>query len=306
MPVSHHIGLEIAERCFRLVELQQQDRHTAVLRAEVHASTHDYASQLLFDLPWQRELAATFIRDLASVLTAQPLSADTVSLVLPASLPLVTTVAIDADSPATMQRALMEWECQALAAPVGNDALVTLTHTLAPDNRHARSLVVALPNAVIEFLGSTFEHLTLNLTNLDVNHFVVENGVRKLYPHDSGDCFAVLGIHSGHVSAGVYRGGTYQGFRISELSWKQQYAAQACTVLERVAGEWLAELKHVYCFGEHCGNAVVEGLERLLPARVTRFIPLVGDSISYGPYDAHTADSDVLLCSAAAAVLGLP
>ena len=57
MSVSHHIGLEIAERTFRFVEMQQQDRHTTILRADVLETAHDYASPLLFDLPFDTGLA---------------------------------------------------------------------------------------------------------------------------------------------------------------------------------------------------------------------------------------------------------
>ena len=57
MGVTHHIGLEIAERAFRFVEIQQQDRQSTVLRADTLETAQDYSSRLLFDIPYDKSLA---------------------------------------------------------------------------------------------------------------------------------------------------------------------------------------------------------------------------------------------------------
>lgn len=303
MSVAHHIGLEIAEGCFRLVELQRQDHHTVVLRADVYETALDYACPRLFDLPFDRDLAKTFISDLVHVLTASTVYAPGVSIVLPSDLPLVATLPMDASLPERERSVQLEWECRMLMGLPEATPMSVLSHPLRDDSEARSALVVALPHAVVDFLNTTFSYLTFELAAIDVDHFVMENMVRRLYPRDSRESVAILGMFDSHCSAGMYVGAHYCGYRMSTVTYRQQYSSQALRLIESISSR---KLDHVYCFGagfdQHIGNA----LHSLLKADVVRCLPMTDPEAeavfirSCGPHGVHVFDT-----AAAAAMQGL-
>lgn len=271
MSVSHHIGLEIAERSFRFVEMQQQDRQSTILRADILETTHDYASPLLFGLPFQRTLARDFIRDLATVFHRHTVYADSLSLVLPSLLPVVTMLPVDAQLPRAVQRRQVEWECAALGGHAPETALAILTHDFA---NALKTMAVALPASCVDFLRETCEHMTLDLQAIDTDHFVMENVVRKLYPYDADGTFAVLGLFVEHCSAGLYDRGVYRGFRQTSVTHRQHYTAQAVRLLEGLPGYHSALPDRVFVFGTAATDDVTDALVGILKSTIVRCVPL--------------------------------
>ncbi|MFZ1729452.1 MAG: hypothetical protein WBQ23_04010 [Bacteroidota bacterium] len=304
MSVSHHIGLEIAERSFRFVEMQQQDRQSTILRADILETSHDYSSPLLFDLPFHTELARDFIRDLATIFHRHSVFASSLSIVLPSMLPLVAMLPLDEALPRSEQRKQLDWECKALGGHAADTALTILTHELSGVKK---TLAVALPTACVDFLNSTCDHLTLGLTAIDTDHFVMENVVRKLYPHDASGTFAVLGLFSDHCAAGLYSGGEYRGFRQTSLTYKEHFAAQTVRLIESLPGFHQAgRLSHVYVYGSAAADDVIDALVEILKCTVVRCVPMA-DTLVSNPILQSMRDKGEYFFDAAAsaALLGL-
>ncbi|MCB2205475.1 hypothetical protein KQI65_12075 [bacterium] len=308
MGVTHHIGLEIAERSFRFVEIQQQDRHTTVLRADTLETALDYASPLLFDIPFDRNRARAFITDLASVYHRHTVYASSISLVLPATLPLVCTVPLDNSLSETERQRQLQWECTTLGNFPPETRMRILSHPVLRSVQYDSQLVVALPQALVDFLTQTCEHLTLNLTSIDIDHFVMENVLRRLYPHDASKRYAVTGLHAEHCSAGRYSDGRYHGYGMASVTYKEHYPAQIVRLLDGLRGGRQSEgLQQLYAFGEQAEPIVLDALEQVLRCDVTRCIPLadseVPDAIRRG-FD--QGGERIYDASASAALLGLP
>jgi hypothetical protein len=303
MSVSHHIGLEIAERAFRFVEIQRQDRRTTVLRAEILPTIHDYSSTLLFDLPFRQDIARDFIRDLATVFLRHDVYAQDLSIALPSMLPLVATLPTDARLDPAQQNDLLHWDCRSLYGAAPDERLAILTHALHPSGR---TLAVALPEASVDFLNGVCEHLTLGLATIDTDHFVMENAVRRQYPHEARLRLAVLGLFPDHCSAGMYTDGEYLGFRQTAVTFKRHYAAQAVQLLESIPGAHNAgHPDHVFVYGPAAGDDVLEALDSILPATVTRCVPLADSTISDTLLEEmRHADERQFDVAAAAALLG--
>ncbi len=304
MSVSHHIGLEIAERTFRFVEMQQQDRHSTILRADILETAHNYASPLFFDLPFDRALARDFIYDLATIFHRHAIYAQSLSLILPSMLPLVTMLPLDSTISRSEQQLQLEWECKALGGHAADTVMTILTHEIP---EAGKALAVALPAACVDFLNSACEHLTLDLTAIDTDHFIMENVVRQLYPHDAAGTFAVLGLFDDHCSAGLYTGGSYRGFRQASVTYKQHFAAQAVRLLESLPGFHSAGYPdQVFVYGSGAGEAVIEALDQILKSRVVRCIPMADTRIP-DPILASMRETGETLydVSSSAALLGL-
>jgi Tfp pilus assembly PilM family ATPase len=303
MSVSHHIGLEIAGSCFRLVEVQRQDHHTVVLRADVYDTGADFASARMFDLPFDRQLAKTFIADLLNALTASAMYSPAVSLVLPSDLPLVATLPLDVSVPEQERMALLEWECRTLMGFAEGTPMSVLAHPIRRDESHSSVLVVALPQPLVDFLNTVFAHLTFDLASIDVDHFVMENLVRMQYPKYTADGLAVVGLYASHCSAGIYHGSVYSGFRLGTVSYRQQYASQALRLIEDLSGR---QLDNVYCFGPGYTTHIGEALGGLLSAHVSRCMPITDPGAEeVFRKNGNAAGEHMFDVAAAAAMLGL-
>lgn len=304
MSVSHHIGLEIAERAFRFVEIQRQDRHTTILRADILETAHDYSSPLLFDLPYLRDTARDFIRDLAEIFLRHPVYAGSLSIVLPSVLPLVTMLPIDDRLASEDRQRVLQWDCETLGGHPPGSRLSILTHSL---DRARKTLAVALPEACVNFLHGACEHLTLELSAIDTDHFVMENGMRLLYPHESDGGFGLLGLFADHCSAGMYCAGEYLGFRQTSVTYKQHYAAQAVHLLESIPGYHSAsQPQRVLVFGPAATDDVIDALNHVLGGSVARCVPLANTAVP-DPLLRSMRDGDEHLFDvpAAAALLGV-
>lgn len=274
MGITHHIGLEIAERSFRFVEIQQQDRQSTVLRADTLETTRDFASDILFEIPFDRGLAREFITDLATVYHRHTVYAGSISLVLPATLPLVFTVPVDSTLSETERRRHLQWECTTLANLPSDTRMRMLTHELGKNGGTTRYLVVALPQSLVDFLSQTCEYLTLDLVSIDIDHFAMENVLRRLYPHDASQHYAVAGLHAGHCSVGRYDGGSYLGYRMAGISYRNHYAEQVLRLVDALQPPAADALQQLYVFGDAATPHVLDALENVLSCRVARCVPL--------------------------------
>ncbi len=284
--------------------MQQQDRHTTILRADILETAHDYASPLLFDLPFDSGLARDFISDLAAVFHRHTVYASSLSLVLPSMLPLVTMLPVDEQLPHALQRAQLQWDCQSLGGHAADTPLTILTYEI---EKMRKTLAVALPASCVDFLNSTCEHMTLDLTAIDTDHFVMENVVKRLYPHDAQGTFAVLGLFADHCSAGMYRRGEYRGFRQTGVTYQQHYAAQAVHLLESLPGfHGSGHPDHVFVYGSAAGEDVIDALDGILKSTIVRCIPLadttIPDTLLHSVRNAGETLFDI---STSAALLGL-
>lgn len=308
MSVSHHIGLEIAERSFRFAEIQQQDRQMTILRADVMDTQHDYSSHTLFDLPFDRELARSFIADLAAVYHRHTVYAGSLSIVLPALLPVVCTVPVNKSLTAEERREQFEWECRMLGAFPDALPLHILSHELSPLPTAEQVLLVALPSALVQFLTSICEHLTLELLSIDIDQFVMEHAVRRLYAHETDGNYAVIGMHPEHCSAGRYAGEQYLGCRMTSISYRHHYPAQAVRLLESLPlREGSGTLDQVFIFGAAAELHTVDAVESILRCPTIRCVPLADTIIPDDVQRTFTHNGERLFdAAAAAAMLGLP
>jgi Tfp pilus assembly PilM family ATPase len=307
MATSHHIGLEIAERSFRFVEIQKQDRQTTILRADTIETAYDYSSPLLFDIPYDKELARSFITDLATVYHRHTVFAGSLSLVLPAMLPLVCTLPLDKNMSPRERKEHLQWECRTLGGFPDHTQLSILSHDLASTRFADQMLVVALPQPTVDFLTQTCDYLTLELHAIDIDHFVMEKMIQHQYPHDAESNYAVLGLHEAQCSAGRYNGKHYHGCRTASITYKQHYPAQAVRLLESLPSSSTAgALDQVYVFGSAAESRLTDSIEGILKCGLTRCIPLAETTIPDDIQNTFQRTGERMFDAAAAAgLLGL-
>ena len=279
-----------------------------ILRADVMDTQHDYSSHILHDLPFDRDLARNFIADLAAVYHRHTVFAGSLSIVLPALLPVVCMVPVEKSLAAQERREQFDWECRTLGAVPEDVPLHILSHDLPPLPDAEQVLLVALPRALVHFLTSICEHLTLELLSIDIDQFVMEHAVRRLYPHETAGNYAVIGMHADHCSAGRYSGEDYLGCRMTSVSYRQHYPAQAVRLLESLpVREGNRPLDHVFLFGAAADHHTVDAVEDILHCPTVRCIPLADTIINDDVQSALShSDERVFDTAAAAAMLGLP
>lgn len=280
MDVRHHIGLEIAEHSFRLVEMSTQDRRTTILRADIWETEHDYASHLLHEVPFEKNLARSFIASLSDLINSDAIFSTAVSLVLPVDLPVITTLPIDRGMTEEAKFEQLQWETRTLAGLPEKTQMHILTHRVGQTADAEKILVVALPQSTVDFLVTTFSYLTLDLASIDVDHFILEDWVRHSYGSDTQARIGVLGLYSRFCSAGVYTAGSYRGFRMRGFDSRRQYLAQTVQAFDELLRPDALPLDSVYAFGAEAIPGVAETLQGLLDAPVSRIIPLVNTNVS--------------------------
>jgi len=279
-----------------------------ILRADTMETAHDYASSLFFDLPFDTQLARQFITDLAAVYHRHTVYSASLSIVLPALLPMVCTVPVDPSLSPTDRRRHLEWECRMLGGFSSDLPLHILSHDLTPTPSAVPVLAVALPAALVHFLTATCEHLTLDLHSIEIDQFVMEQLVRRQYPHETAGEFAVIGLHATHCSAGRYTGERYYGCRMSAVTYRQQYPAQAVRLLESMPKpSGTAATRQVFLFGGAAEDHIVDACEKILRCPVFRCIPLADAVIPENIQRNFRGSGERIFDgAAAAAILGLP
>jgi hypothetical protein len=274
MAVDHHIGFEIAERSLRLVELRVSDGFPSILRADEVATSHAFGSSLLHSIPFDRDLAKAFVRDVAALVHRRPFLAQRISIVLPPLVPLIGTFPVDAHLPPDEQRRHLERECRRLTFIDDASDVSVLSFPIERAEAADTHLAVSLPRTTVDFLQSVFSHLTFQVDSIDIEHFVVERASQRIYKEVEGLTCGTLGLFTAGCTASIARADTYFGFRVAAASWRRQYLAHALSLLTSLLQTRArASLEALVLFGDERCEEFHPSLEQALGIPVHRFLP---------------------------------
>jgi len=295
--------LEIAPNSFRLLELRSTDGYPTILRAEQMETELDYSASLLHEIPYDRKYAKQFISDVTTLLQKRPLFARYASIVLPFTTALITTLPIDTRLSEDEKKAQMNWEIHTLAGASEDTEYLTLPYLLGRKSFVEKYLCVALPQATVNFLRSTFEHLTLSIGGLELDHFSIENGIRLFILDAAITCSAFIGIYDTWCAVSLYAGERYVGFRSRKLTYKENSVGALFQLLESLLSESKLKVESLYVFGEPRASEVADALRPLAKVPVYEFHALPRITFLAGKdaeeamaQPAHTYDA--ALCSA--------
>jgi hypothetical protein len=234
MAIKHHIGLEISEQAFQFVEVRIVNGAPLILHAERIRTTRDFGTQLLHETPFHKDLAKAFISDMTSLFQKHNLLASTISIALPVSVCLVTTLPVDRRLSEAERTEQFAWECRTLMSLSPEIKVRVLSQPMQTIGDGEHHLLVALPESTLVFLSSVLSHLTFTVQSVEPNHFVQENSILQSGDRSAGSGFAVCGIFESCCSVGVYEQDRYCGFRSGIVSYKQQLASTILLHLEKV------------------------------------------------------------------------
>lgn len=272
MSVTHHIGFEIAEQKFRLVEVRSQNGEHAICTIDQYDTELNYGSHVLHEAPFNQQIAKCFMRDLTLCFKRQHIYASTVSLALTSHVPFISTLPLDSRLSGADEKEQLRWDCSLLSNIGAADDLEILTHTVR-DNCDARNcLTVAIPSRTIDFLRTAFSLMTLRTVVLDADHFCAEHAVRTLAHQHS---FALVGLHQHYFTISLYVKDRYVGYRTGRYSYTDQTVAPILRSLQdllRTSNE--SGVHTMYAFGSASDDGFILSLQSLLPIRVEQFNPL--------------------------------
>ena len=304
MAVTHHIGLEIAQNAFKLVEIRTLDGFPAILRADLYETTRNYGSSLLHEIPFDYDLAKSFIHELTDLLQRRMVYSGAVSISLPALVPVIATIPVDAGLTVDEKREHFLWECRTLNALDPDLDLHVMPLLLDSRDGVETHLLVSLPKATLQFLKSTFLHLTFSVHSIDIDHFILERAVRKMHPQATEAAIAVFGIFEEYCLLGVYHESAYRGFRSTAVSYKENYVKQVLRLLESVlAGEESLQIDQIFLYGQCATKSFQDTLRSVVRVPVTVFNPFSrfsflteSDASAAVKHPKHTFD--VAVCAA--------
>jgi Tfp pilus assembly PilM family ATPase len=277
MPTRSHIGLEIADTEFRMMELRADDDGPVISYAVTQQTEFNYASPLLHEAPYNRKIAKAFIKDLSSLFHHSTTNASRVSIALPASTLLVSTFPIDPHLSEAEKKEQLEWECQTLYGVDTETKLDVHSFVLSATEDAEMHLAASMPNQTSEFLKSVFAQLAFTVNSIDVNQFIVENHLHDNTPGIASLAYAVFGLFEEFCTVGVYDRGKYYGFRQSSMSFREGYFAQALRLLQSILGDDPElNLEAVYVYGSASTQPLLDSLRTLLEIPVRKFDPRKG------------------------------
>ena len=272
MPVAHHMGFEIAENKFRLVELRSQAGELSILHADEYETEYNFGSHLLHDAPYNEVLAKSFLRDLTQFFRRQQIFSSSVSIALTSHVPFISTLPIDVRLRDEEVQEHLQWE-YALLSDISRREDITFFPFLLRENCDANTyLCISVPRQTVEFLKTSFSLFTLNTKVLTVDHFAVEHAVQRF---GGQNACALIGLHRQYYTLSLIDKEKYIGFKTGKLSSTEYHLAPILRSLQ--------ELMHlnenqrcdiVYMYGSACDDAIVSSLEALLNIRVRTFSPL--------------------------------
>lgn len=310
MSIAHHIGLEIAGRSLRLVEMQSKDGFPVILRTEVAKCLHPFGSALFHELPYDANLAKSFITSVSRLLYGRPVYSNSISVVLSHCIPAIAVVPLPSNYTSQESEEELRWQCKTLLG-LSPDADVTVLSSEISQTAtsQSRTLAVALSTAGVTFLREMFEHLTLSVTAIGVDHFVIESGVQMMFPPTRTGAQGVIGLCDHLIFAGMFEQGAYLEFAAKRISSNEQTATEAIRVLERFLQQHpTKQIQHLYLYGKNATEHVASELRALLHIPVDVFSPLKRFPFASGS-DKHDAASlpdhvfNSALCAAWSGVL---
>ena len=274
MATDHHIGLEIAEQSLRLVEFRVNDGYPFILRADVLPTEHPFGTALLHTAPFDRDLAKHFVRDVASLVHRHPFLSTRISVVLPSLVPLIVTLPVDTRSTPEEQRGHIVRECRQLTSLDETTEVSVLSFPLGRSDSVEHHLAVSLPQTTVDFLRSVLTHLTFQVHSIDIDHFVIERAAQRSYREQAGLTSGTLGMFDSACTASIIRGESYFGFRVSRMSYRQQYLAHAVSLLTELLRKRVrASLEALVLFGDDRCDEFHPALEKVLDIPIHRFLP---------------------------------
>lgn len=277
MPITHHIGFEIAEQKFRLVELRSQSGQLTILRADEYETEYNFGSHLLHDAPYNEILAKSFLKDLTQFFRRQQIFSSSVSVALTSHVPFISSVPIDVRLDNEEKREQLEWECTLLSDISRRDDMSLFTFLLRENCDANTYLYISLPQQTVEFLKTSFSLLTLNMNVLNVDHFAVEHAVRRLEHQNTR---ALVGLHQHYYTLSLFEKDKYIGFKTGKLSSTEYHIAPILRSLQELLHlneEQRLDVVDVY--GSSCDDSIVYSLKALLNITVKLFTPL--SSVSF-------------------------
>jgi hypothetical protein len=304
MPLSHHLGLEITDNALRLVEVRINDGFPIVLRCDVVETAHPYGSELLHKLPFDYQLAKAFIGDIAGLFHGRTVLSNRISVVLPTTVPLLVTLPVDADlSPAERDEHL-QWECRTLTGAPDNAEFHLYQHVIGRGPGSEILLVAAMPRETVRFLKSAFEHLTFEVSGIEIDHFLYETFIPTLYPQVARATFAVLGIAPPRCIASVTGADGYLGMQRGEVTRVNHPEIDALSVLYAILHAHPATvMQAMFLYGPGATEQSTQSLAQLLDVPVHAVHPMRAVSFLAGAEEekarAHTPETfDAALCAA--------
>lgn len=274
MATDHHIGLEIAEQSLRLIELRVADGYPFLLRADVLPTEHPFGTALLHAAPFDRDLAKHFVRDVATLVHRHPFLSTRISVVLPPLVPLIVTLPADARCTPEERRLHIVRECRRLTSLDDRTQVSVLSFPVDRSDSVEHYLAVSLPQTTIDFLKSVLSHLTFQVHSIDIDHFVVERAAQRSYREQAGLTSGTLGLFDTACTASIIRGEAYFGFRVSRMSYRQQYLAHAVSLLTGLLRKRVrASLESLVLFGDERCDEFHPALEKVLDIPIHRFLP---------------------------------
>ncbi|MBL0173787.1 MAG: hypothetical protein IPP94_00695 [Ignavibacteria bacterium] len=304
MPLSHHLGLEISDNALRLVEVRINDGFPIVLRCDVAEASHAYGSDLLHRVPFDYELAKAFITDIAGLFHGRTVLSNRISVVLPATVPLLVTLPVDADLSPSERDEHLQWECRTLSGAPDNAEFHLYQQSLGHGKDTEILLVAAMPRETVRFLKSAFEHLTFQVSGIEIDHFLYETFIPTLYPQAARATFAVLGIAPPRCIASVTGEDGYLGMLRGTITRAGHAELDALTVLHGVLHEHPATvMQAIFLYGPGATEHSAQALSRLLDVPVHAVHPMRAVSFIAGAEAekarAHTPETfDAALCAA--------
>ncbi|MDH7516004.1 MAG: hypothetical protein QHI48_09045 [Bacteroidota bacterium] len=211
MPVVHHLGIELAEGSFRLAEIRATDGYPVVLRCDDVETDRTFGFSLLHETPDSEIHAKAFLTTLARLVLSKPLFSSRATLVIPSGSAVIATIPIDAALRKEERRAQLAWECMTLSAMPPGTAFHIHTKTISRGGSAHTVLLCAVPRKTVEFLSTALRHLTLEVTDIEIDHFLFES-VAEQVAGNSSTC-ALIGISPGRTLVSVFDGDRYLGFR---------------------------------------------------------------------------------------------
>lgn len=279
MALSHHIGVELADRSLRVVELRSQDGFPSILRAEEAPFSLSADPGEFHSAPFHRNLAKDAVRDITTLLLRRPMLARHASIALPAGVPLILRIPVDARLSDDEKRDSITWECRSHFSLRSDAEVRALSVVLERDEAVELHLAVALPTATIAFLRSVLAHLTLELRSMDVVHFVVERALPHFRPL-AGEPVAVIGLARDRCVASVFRDAVYGGLRIAQRGTRGEPAHAMLRLLQQTMDAAPAlSIRSVHVYGTDGATPIAAQLGAMIGIPVVPFDPL--QSVSF-------------------------
>jgi len=256
------------------VELRANNDGSVIARASAVKTEYDFGSSIIHDVPYNRKLAKSFITDLTLLFHNSPLASQRVSIAIPASSMIIATFPVDPHLSDQQRDEQLSWECRTLYGYGSERQIDVQTHLLRSTGDADYFLAAGMPKQTSTFLKSVFSQMALTVSDIDVEHFTVENHIQELIPNPGAHSFAVFGLFETHCAVGVYDRGRYCGFKQASVSAKEGYFAQTLRLLQAIlAGEPTVKLEAVFAYGNAAAQPALDALRSILAIPVRRYEP---------------------------------